>query len=281
VIKLMMTIGIYKITNLINKKFYIGSSSNISRRWVNHKCNLNRKDHHNKHLQRAWDKYGKGSFSFEILEICNKDNLLEREQWYLDNLKPWVKDIGYNISKKAEAFIDGYWLGKKRFHMMGKNNPIYKNNINLSGEKNPFHGKRHTEETKLKLSMKNGKSIFQIDKLSMEILERYNSAAEAALKNGICHNNILDCCNKKYKSAGGYYWCYTNEIKDFKTPEYKSQNKKVINITSNIIYESIGDAAKDNNLARQNIAKCCQGKRLSCGGYEWAYLDEYMKEVCV
>ena len=58
--------GIYKITNNVNGKFYIGSSQNISRRWYDHKRELRIQKHHNKYLQRAWNKYGEENFSFEI-----------------------------------------------------------------------------------------------------------------------------------------------------------------------------------------------------------------------
>ena len=63
---------VYKITNKINGKFYIGSSINITDRELRHKSDLSCGTHHSKHLQRAYDKYGKENFKFEILELCNE-----------------------------------------------------------------------------------------------------------------------------------------------------------------------------------------------------------------
>ena len=74
-----MKSGIYKITNILNGKSYIGLSSNIKQRWVQHKRNLNNNVHHNLHLQSAWNKYGKKYFTFSVLEYCDLDILPERE----------------------------------------------------------------------------------------------------------------------------------------------------------------------------------------------------------
>lgn len=91
--------GIYKITNIINNKYYIGSGICVSRRINDHK-----KREHNIHLKRSFNKYGLENFTFEIIEECEKENLLQREQYYINTLKP-----EYNICK-----IAGNTLG--RFH---------------------------------------------------------------------------------------------------------------------------------------------------------------------
>lgn len=86
--------GIYKISNLINGKCYIGSSKDLKMRKRVHFALLRDKKHSNPHLQRAYDKYGVENFSFEILEIGEIDDLkvLEKE-WliYFDSYKN-----GYN-----------------------------------------------------------------------------------------------------------------------------------------------------------------------------------------
>ena len=90
---------VYQISNTINQKVYIGSSSHnrgITHRWTQHTRALNAKQHHSIILQRAWDKYGKESFVFEILLYCDPENCLWYEQMFLDHLKP-----EYNIAKIA------------------------------------------------------------------------------------------------------------------------------------------------------------------------------------
>lgn len=90
--------GIYKITNKANSKFYIGSSKNIENRWKEHIRVLNRKVHHSKKLQRAWDKYGEENFIFEVIEeVEDLNNLFKYEQKWFDKTKCYDSKYGYNI----------------------------------------------------------------------------------------------------------------------------------------------------------------------------------------
>ena len=61
--------GIYTITNLVNKKIYLGKSSNVKRRLSNHKVSLMSFRHENEHLQNAVNKYGIENFEFEIIKV--------------------------------------------------------------------------------------------------------------------------------------------------------------------------------------------------------------------
>lgn len=101
--QLKLTIaGIYKITNIVNNKIYIGSSNKINIRWNNHKSALRSNRHHNEHLQRSWNKYGEENFTFEILEyIKDESQLIKREQYYIDSYKSYDNNNGFNISSVA------------------------------------------------------------------------------------------------------------------------------------------------------------------------------------
>lgn len=92
---------VYKILNIKNGKFYIGSSKDYIRRWYQHKYYLNKNKHQNKYLQNAWNKYGKNNFEFILLEECEDLWKRSTEQKYLNRLKPFVREIGYNISPSA------------------------------------------------------------------------------------------------------------------------------------------------------------------------------------
>lgn len=86
--------GIYQIRNTITNKIYIGSAKNFYNRFRIHKSFLNRNKHNNSYLQLAWNKYGAKNFEFIILEYCEADKLIEREQIYLDWFKCCDRSIG-------------------------------------------------------------------------------------------------------------------------------------------------------------------------------------------
>lgn len=92
-----MTCGIYQIKNTTNGNIYIGSSDSIKDRWSTHKARLKIGKHHSKHLQSAFDKYGKDAFEFSVLLVCSKDMLLFYEQKLLDEFKP-----AYNMKQNAD-----------------------------------------------------------------------------------------------------------------------------------------------------------------------------------
>lgn len=80
--------GIYQLKNLVNNKKYIGSSCNLYARLYDHMYNMNHNHGHNAHLQAAWNKYGANNFEYTILEYCDPEIRLDREQYYIDDIKP-------------------------------------------------------------------------------------------------------------------------------------------------------------------------------------------------
>ena len=112
-----MITGIYKITNQINNKIYIGQAVNIRRRWTDHKyrSSIPNKEYE-KYLYRAFRKYGLENFSFEILEECTREQLNERENYYILLYHSNDSQYGYNETS-------------------GYENPQY----GLSGESHPGH----------------------------------------------------------------------------------------------------------------------------------------------
>ena len=120
-------IGVYQILNTVNGKQYIGSTSekSFTRRWNVHFYQLRHGTHDNHHLQYAWNKYGEDVFKFSVLEIVdNPEEVLSREQHYLDNYIRWGIDYnisptagsprGYRHSKEAKAKISAANKGKSK-----------------------------------------------------------------------------------------------------------------------------------------------------------------------
>lgn len=87
--------GIYCIE--IGEKVYVGSSQNIAKRWNEHRKALEDGTHYNLKLLRAWKKYGPGEFI--IIEACEREELIEREQFWIDELR--CVEQGLNLSPTA------------------------------------------------------------------------------------------------------------------------------------------------------------------------------------
>jgi len=95
----LQSTGIYKIENLENKKYYIGSTSeSFCKRFSYHIGALRRGTHKNTYLQNAFNKYKEDGFQFIILERCSPEKCLEREQIYLDK---YNNKNCYNINPNA------------------------------------------------------------------------------------------------------------------------------------------------------------------------------------
>jgi len=93
-----MNTGVYEIVH-VDGKMYVGSSVNLQRRMAQHKNRLNAGTHRNPHLQSAWKKYGESAFTFSTIEYVAEENLLAREQYWMDAYN--VVEEGYNIALVA------------------------------------------------------------------------------------------------------------------------------------------------------------------------------------
>lgn len=132
--------GIYKITNIVDGKFYIGSSVNLKNRLANHFSKLRNNKHSNIYLQRAFRVHGETNFKSEILEVTDnlhQSALLDIEQKYLDNIENW--EASYNLTRNTKAFGTIY---------ADENEKKAKKSASVLGENNPFYGKTHSEENK-------------------------------------------------------------------------------------------------------------------------------------
>ena len=77
--------GVYKIHCIGNNRDYIGSAVKHLQRWSSHRSMLAKGIHNNRHLQNAYKKYGKESFKYTLIEVCSENQLVEREQYWIDS----------------------------------------------------------------------------------------------------------------------------------------------------------------------------------------------------
>lgn len=140
---------IYKIVNLINGKFYIGSTqTSFNKRKGEHLSELRKGYHKNRYLMSSWIKYGENNFKFEVVEeFCfpknyNKDYIYEyvtlRELYYINLLNPQ-----YNLTKETSTGKLGRVVSEKEKERIGSLN----------------RGKKLSEETKIKIREARAKQV--------------------------------------------------------------------------------------------------------------------------
>ena len=226
--------GIYKITNLINGKIYIGRSLDLKSRKSKHKTTKT-----NTLISRAIHKYGHDNFLFEVIEYCEPQTfiLIDREKYYLEKLNPF-NDKGYNLLKDSNI---GGWYGMTHSveskELMSKSKkgivPWNKGKTgvqkhgsetrklmsqNNSGKRNPFYGKTHSIESKNKISKANKgrdhsheyKPVLQIDKNTNEVIKVWESISKVYKFLGVkpWSSSISRVCKGKQKTAYGFKWSY-------------------------------------------------------------------------
>ena len=105
-------VGIYLITNKVNGKVYVGQSVDIHRRWIEHLRSGQPDKYPNKHerdantpLHKAMAKYGVENFQIEILEECSKEQLDERERFWIQNKHSFIDEEGYNLSLGGQDHV--------------------------------------------------------------------------------------------------------------------------------------------------------------------------------
>lgn len=99
--------GIYKITNKMNGKIYIGQSVNIEHRWTQHR---NRpfnplSSQYDSYFYRSIRKYGLENFTFEVIEQCTKQELNQKEQYWIHYYNSNVSDVGYNLTDGGATIV--------------------------------------------------------------------------------------------------------------------------------------------------------------------------------
>lgn len=250
--------GIYKIENLVNGKVYIGQSRHIRQRWAEHKKVLRRDCHKNTFLQRAWDKYGEDNFSFEVLELCDINDLNNCEIKYINQYDSFNSDKGYNLTSGGDS--------KKEI----ANSTRQKLSENILGKNHP-----------------NRKEV-----ICLETLFVYDTIKYAANSVGVDYSMITRCCCGEICEVAGKHWMFYEDYLDAKAEDVckmmdqhmPGKEKKIIYLNTDEIFNSIKEASEKTNINANSISQCCLHNRKSAGKDEsgnprvFMYFDEYMKQ---
>lgn len=271
--------GIYKITNKINGKCYIGQSNDINRRW---RQELSPNAKLNPHLARAFEKYGTDNFEFEIIEECQRELLNEREQFWINIYNSADKNFGYNKTLGGDGNLGRHFIMSEE-----QKEKIRKANT----------GRKLTEEQLINIreSIKYKIDPNQIVIFCYETNKYYPSIGKAARELGICKDSIRHVIIGQDKHAINYRFCkidddinefitkcqeidnYLNEynitLKQYYTRLTRPNKKQVFCIETEQVFESASEAARQMNLNKHCIIWCCNGKYKQTGNYHFKYIE--------
>jgi group I intron endonuclease len=264
---------IYKITNTISGKCYIGETKQESseKRWKEHIKSIN-KNKGCPALKDAIKKYGLDKFKFEIIIICFDQDRFIYEKEYIKKYNCQVPN-GYNIlpggiggagfqgKKHTDETIQKMIEGGKQFR-----------------KENPNHYETYRE--KHKESMKN------VDISSaVKNSEKWKKAVEEGRVGSKSHKNgkpSEETKNKIRESIIKYYKENSNikqiNIEKHREAMAKAKGKKVAQYTNDNEfikeYNSISEAGRVSGIKNKNISSVLCGRTKTAGGYIWKYIDE-------
>lgn len=240
-----MNSGVYKITNAVNGIIYIGSSVNLELRKYSH-FNFGR---HNSYLKNAIKKYGIYNFNWTVIEYCEPYDCINREQYYFDKLlfaQEYInsnhadkrfRELSYNINPTAGSSFgkevsDQTKLKQSKLRSGKKisNETRFKMSesakIRIARMGNPMLGKKHSQDSRHKISLNNNrnrlgkpcasasiektrKPVIQLD-LRGNIICEFKSIQIAANSLKLIRGSIGNVLRGRSQSAGGYKWKYAN-----------------------------------------------------------------------
>lgn len=192
--------GIYCIKNIESNKIYIGQTIRpFNLRFNEHKSRLRTNKHKNKHLQSAWNKYGKENFEFHQIEECLVEIIDLREKYWIEHFKQ-IQEV-YNLGCDVKNPMRGRKHSKETIQKMKE-------------RESPFKGRFHSVETKEILSVKaknqdqtkKYKKVERINRYTGEVKE-YESI-KSTKKDGFLPNKIVECCKQRANIHKGFYWKY-------------------------------------------------------------------------
>lgn len=251
---------IYKWTNLVTGKVYIGQTQNFYNRMVQYRIKGA-----TPRLQNSIKKYGIDSFDIEVVELCDIEHLNEREQYWMDYYCSYCSDYGYNISPTA-----GTTRGVKYSpEVCEKISKIVKERaVHLCGEKNGMYGKHHTEETLKKMS-ENSKELWKDPEYRQAQSERMSG------ENNYFYGKHL------YGELNGRYGTHcTDETKEkirqalLGKPNLACSMRVKCVETGEEFYSMIAAAKAYNTYASAIKIAVDNPDRRTCKGYHWIKITE-------
>lgn len=279
---------IYKITNILNQKSYIGKTIRDPEiRWNEHKQD---NKHPNLPLQRAFKKYGIDSFSFEIIEEVKEELLDEREKYYIKKFNTYKQ--GYNATLGGEGGVT-HTLPKEEIEKIltlwkqkctisqiskitGHSFSAIQNHIKKTGITN--------EQYKKQIKLNKNKALKNIKLCKRQNLKKENKFTKEQEKIIFeDFNNFYSCTYISKKIKCSYKKLY-NFLKNFYTEEEIIARSKIKTSLSKKYYKYTLDDIfikeyKNREELKQDytesqikvIQNCARGAKKNAYGYKWSY----------
>lgn len=273
---------IYKITNLINGKVYIGKTCrDIETRWREHKARA--KQNKGYYLHNAILKYGEENFTIEIIEqTTQEEKINELEQKWIIFYSSTDRNKGYNLTTGGDGNKKYDWeefryLWDQGYSIKEISN-IYKCERHTVGDALKNYPNYSYKES-LRRSSYSKKPIDKYD-LTGKLVRSYSSIIEAAEDVKGSPVTISKCLQNKTHSALGFFWVFQGEkIPESVIPVKTNKKRKVKQFDKNGNYlktfSSAADAAREvkpdgnTNSVSSCILQVCDGKRKSAYGFVW------------
>ena len=289
---------IYKITNLINQKSYIGQTIQpVQHRWNQHISSSYKEEYDKKKyaIHYALEKYGKENFSFEILEkveSTNAEDLNDREKFWIKESHSHYSEHGYNLTWGGEGAVKvsteevmslwnkGYILREiaEKLNICRKTCSVHLQDAGVTPEE------IHKRCVEYNTTTQYG-TIYQCD-FNGNIIQIWNSYTEieetslSVFGTKWQRSLISNCINNKVYSAYNYIWTrdvddINERIRRLNNRIHAGKSKVVIQMTleDQFIQEwpSAAVAAKFFQVDPEAISRCCRGQSKSSQGFHWKY----------
>lgn len=262
---------IYLWRNLINGKVYVGQTVDFYARMKQYLH-----EDTNRRICMAIKKYGFNNFSVEVLEKdVSREKLTQREQYWIDFYDSANRDVGYNICPMAEN-TKGYRHreeDKKRMSEIAKKRFKEHPEQIKRGKDNHMFGKKHSEETRNKISqsiMGNQNVKGKTWKLSEEICRRMSERMKGK-RNGLghkCPESVKEHLRRYNKNR-----IWTEEMREqSRIAHLNIGGKKLMCVETGVAYESVAEAGRALSKDPSSISKCCRGQQQVAYGFHWQYI---------
>lgn len=279
--------AVYKIVNRATGKLYVGYTTDFRRRMSQHLFRLRAGKHHSKHLQAAFVKYGEAAFDFLLIEECPRDQAVEREQFWIDELKASDPAFGYNKAKKV-GFNPGcpHTIEAKRLmaeHRRGRpaSERLVEANRKTGAARRGIPrppevvaraaaglvGRKLSEETRRKMSEKmtgfrhteEAKAKIAAASLGRELSDEAKAKISAFWK------------GRERSEEQGQKLSEAMKGRFLGAERYNARAVVQCDLEGNVIaiFDSGATASRETGVANPNISKVINGKLSHAGGFVW------------